>query len=157
MNKTKNINKAKDLKTRPVKKGKREGFSLIEVLVGIALIAVAILGLSQLFTYSVLNNARSEGITRGTFLAQQQVEFIRNLPSDELAKFLLGDVDEFLDVNADGINDFRRITRIQFSGSLYDVRIMVFPIAQQGASINDLFTDPAQHRVLADINTIISR
>jgi prepilin-type N-terminal cleavage/methylation domain-containing protein len=157
MNKTNKSNKSKNFKDDPVKAGKKEGFSLIESLVGIALVAVAIMGLVQLFTYSILNNARSERITRGTFLAQQQIEFIRNLPSIELANLLVGDVDELVDVNADGMNDFRRITRVQFSGSLYDVRVMVFPIARQGIAIGDLFTDPVQHRVLANMNTIISR
>ncbi len=157
MNKTNKSNKSKNFEGDTVKVGRKEGFSLIEVLVGIALLSVAILGLAQLFTYSILNNSRSERITSGTFLAQQQIEFIRNLPSNELANLLVGDVDELVDVNTDGTNDFRRITRVQFSGSMYDVRVMVFPIARQGVAIGDLFTDPMQHRVLADVNTIISR
>jgi prepilin-type N-terminal cleavage/methylation domain-containing protein len=157
MNKTSKANISKNFNGDLLKAGRKEGFSLIEVLVGIALLAVAVLGLVQLFTYSILNNARSERITRGTFLAQQQIEFIRNLPTTELTNLLVGDVDELVDVNTDGTNDFRRITRVQFSGALYDVRVMVFPIARQGVAIGDLFTDPMQHRVLADVNTIISR
>lgn len=157
MNKTSKSNISKNFNGDLLKAGRKEGFSLIEVLVGIALLAVAVLGLVQLFTYSILNNARSERITRGTFLAQQQIEFIRNLPTTELTNLLVGDIDELVDVNTDGTNDFRRVTRVQFSGALYDVRVMVFPIARQGVAIGDLFTDPMQHRVLADVNTIISR
>lgn len=157
MNKANKSNISKSFEENPNRAGKNEGFSLIEALVGMALISVAIMGLTQLFTYSILNNARSERITRGTFLAQQQIEFIRNLPSPELALLLVGDIDELVDVNSDGMNDFRRITRVQFSGSLYDLRVMVFPIARQDVAIGDLFADPMQNRVLADVNTIISR
>lgn len=136
---------------------KEKGFSLIEVLVGISLVAVAILGLAQLFTYSVLNNARSERMTNATFLAQQQVDFIRNLPADELNKWVVADVDEFVDVNLDSINDYRRITRVQYAGDYWEVRVLVFPIAKQEEAIGTLLSDPQLYRVLADVNTIVSR
>ena len=141
----------------PMNKENEKGFTLIEVLVGIALVAVAILGLAQLFTYSVLNNARSERMTSATFLAQQQIDFIRNLPADELNKWVLGDVDEFVDVNLDGINDFRRITRVQYASDFWDARVLVFSIAQQNQAVGTLIANPMDYKVLADINTIISR
>lgn len=136
---------------------RENGFTLIEVIVGIALMAVAILGLAQLFTYSVLNNARSEKMTSATFLAQQQIDFIRNLPADELNKWVLGDVDELVDVNLDGTNDFRRITRVQYAADFWDVRVLIFSIAQQNGAVGTLISDPMKYRVLADVNTIISR
>ncbi|MFC2163394.1 prepilin-type N-terminal cleavage/methylation domain-containing protein [Acidobacteriota bacterium] len=136
---------------------KKDGFSLIEVLVGLALVAVAILGLAQLFTYSVLSNSRSERMTSSTFLAQQQIDFLRNLPADELNKWVLGDVDEFVDVNLDGTNDFRRITRVQYAADFWDVRVLVFAIAQQDRAIATLIADPMKYKVLADVNTIVSR
>jgi prepilin-type N-terminal cleavage/methylation domain-containing protein len=138
-------------------KEKESGFTLIEVVVAIALVAVAILGLAQLFTYSVLNNARSERMTNATFLAQQQIDFLRNLPADELNKWVLGDVDEIVDVNLDGINDFRRITRVQYAVDFWDVRVLVFSIAQQGKAIGTLISNPRDYKVLADMNTIVSR
>ncbi len=138
-------------------KEKESGFSLIEVLVGISLVAVAILGLAQLFTYSILNNARSERMTSATFLAQQQIDFIRNLPADELNKWVVSDVDEPVDVNLDGIDDYRRITRVQYAADFWDVRVLVFPVAQQGIAIATLFANPMDYKVLADINTIVSR
>lgn len=136
---------------------KKKGFSLIEVIVGISLVAVAILGLAQLFTYSVLNNARSERMTNATFLAQQQIDFLRNLPADELNKWVVADVDEFVDVNLDGTNDFRRITRVQYAGDYWDVRVLVFSIAQQERTVTALINNPMDYKVLADINTIVSR
>jgi prepilin-type N-terminal cleavage/methylation domain-containing protein len=136
---------------------KDKGFSLIEVLVGIALVAVAILGLAQLFTYSVLNNARSERMTSATFLAQQQVDFLRNLPADELNKWVVTDVDEFVDVNLDGQNDYRRITRVQYAGDYWEIRVLVFSIAQEQMALATLISNPMDYKVLADVNTIISR
>jgi len=133
------------------------GFTLIEVVVGIALVAVAILGLAQLFTYSILNNARSERMTNATFLAQQQIDFIRNLPADELNKWVLGDVDEFVDINLDGTNEFRRITRVQYAADFWDVRVLIFSIAQQNVAIGTLISNPMDYKVLADMNTIVSR
>jgi len=138
-------------------KEKGNGFTFIEVLVSMALVAVAILGLAQLFTYSVLNNARSERMTSATFLAQQQIDFIRNLPADELNKWVVGDVDEFVDVNLDGTNDFRRITRVQYAADFWDVRVLVFSIAQQDDAIGTLISNPMDYKVLADVNTIVSR
>ena len=141
---------------RPNKK-EGNGFTFIEVVVGIALMAVAVLGLAQLFTYSVLNNARSEKMTSASFLAQQQIDFIRNLPADELNKWVLGDVDEFVDINLDGANDFRRITRVQYAADFWDVRVLVFSIAQQDGAVGTLISDPMKYKVLADVNTIVSR
>ena len=46
---------------RFMKKNKKDGFSLIEVLVGIAIVAIALLGLAQIFTYSVMTNSRAPG------------------------------------------------------------------------------------------------
>jgi type II secretory pathway pseudopilin PulG len=81
---------------------KREGFSLIETTIGIALVGVALLGLAQLFTYSVMNNARSDRMTNSTFLAQQQIDFLRNLTATDLNNLALAPVDEQVDVNSDG-------------------------------------------------------
>ena len=37
--------------------GKRKGFTLIEVLVAVFLVGVAVMGLAQIFTLTVLNNS----------------------------------------------------------------------------------------------------
>ena len=136
---------------------KSKGFSMIEVVVGIALVGVALLGLAQLFCLSVMNNARSDAMTNATFLAQQQIDFLRNLTADELYNLSLSPIDELMDINSDGIVDFRRITQLAASGFYWNVRVLVFPGLQAQVEMDNLITSPAEYRVRADVNTIISR
>ena len=63
---------------------KRKGFSLIEVLVAMALTTVALMGLIQLFLLGIAQNNRSDKMTNATFLAQQQIEQLRTFTADEL-------------------------------------------------------------------------
>jgi len=136
---------------------KRKGFSLIEVVVGIGLVGVALMGLAQLFTYSVLNNSRAERMTNATFLAQEQIDMMRNLTSAELSLAAADVIDEQIDVNNDTTIDYRRITQLQASGSFWDLRVMVFSAEQIGVDQDDLIQNPSRNRVKADMSTIISR
>jgi prepilin-type N-terminal cleavage/methylation domain-containing protein len=139
------------------KKKKKKGFSLVETTIGIALVGVALLGLAQLFTYSVMNNSRSDRMTNSTFLAQQQIDFLRNLPATDLNNLAISPVDEQVDVNNDGNIDFRRVTVIQASGFFWEIRVQVFPASQLGFDVDLLIQQPVQHQVKADMSTIISR
>ncbi len=136
---------------------KIKGFSMIEVVVGIALVGVALLGLAQLFCLSVMNNTRSDSMTNATFLAQQQIEFLRNLPADELNNLSLSPVDELMDINSDGITDYRRITQLVASGFYWNVRVLVFPGLQAQVELANIIASPTEYKVRADLNTIISR
>jgi prepilin-type N-terminal cleavage/methylation domain-containing protein len=136
---------------------KSKGFSMIEVVVGMALVGVALLGLAQLFCLSVMNNARSDAMTNATFLAQQQIDFLRNLSADELQNLSLSPIDELMDINSDGIVDFRRITQLASSGFYWNVRVLVFPGLEAQVAMDNLLANPSQYQVRADINTIISR
>ena len=93
----------------------RAGFSLIEALIGIAVIGIAMLGLAQAFLLSVNNNTRAGEIAHASYLAQQQMDYLRSLTAAELSTFpstARGEsADEILDSNVDGFPDFRRITR----------------------------------------------
>ncbi|HCS49713.1 MAG TPA: hypothetical protein DIW61_16305 [Candidatus Aminicenantes bacterium] len=154
------------------KKGK--GFSLLEVLIGITLVAIAVLGLAQMFTLGILNNLRSERIANASFLAQQQVDIIRNLTGDELTTLALGngvdlngdgtmDVlkDDLLDVNSDSQLDYRRITEVQADSSgaslVFEVTVLVFSAEQMNTLKNQLILQPAGYGVQSKVNTIISR
>jgi prepilin-type N-terminal cleavage/methylation domain-containing protein len=135
----------------------RKGFSLIEVLIGIAIVAIALLGLAQLFTYGVLSNSRAERMSTATFLAQQQIDTYRNLTVDELNALASDTMDEQVDVNLDGTIDFRRITEIQSNGASWEVRILVFSAEQLNVGAALLTQDPRGYGVKADISTLISR
>jgi prepilin-type N-terminal cleavage/methylation domain-containing protein len=137
-------------------KGKK-GFSLFEVIIGIGLVGIAMLGLAQMFTYSVMNNSRSDRISNATYLAQQQIEALRNLTADELNTLTSGAIDEQIDINSDTTYDFRRVTQVQISGSSWSVRVLVFPPTEFNVDLSTIVQDPISHRVRADINTIISR
>jgi prepilin-type N-terminal cleavage/methylation domain-containing protein len=136
---------------------KSKGFSMIEVVVGMALVGVALLGLAQLFCLSVMNNARSDAMTNATFLAQQQIDFLRNLSANELQNLSLSPIDELMDINNDGTVDFRRITQLASSGFYWNVRVLVFPGLEAQVTLDNLLANPSQYQIRADISTIISR
>ncbi len=58
----------------------RRGFSLIEVAIGLAILAVAILGIMGMQIASVRGNAFSRYITQATYAAQDGLEILDNLP-----------------------------------------------------------------------------
>lgn len=152
---------------------KSQGFTLIEVLLCIALIAIALLGLAQIFTLSVLNNMRSDRLTTASFLAQQQVDYIRNLTVDEISTFYFDQkIDEIIDINNDSTPDYRRITVVesakietppnepsigQLTGNYFKVQVLVFSAEQINKSLDDLIDYPERYRVKAQLTTIISR
>jgi len=149
---------------------RRSGFSLLEVVVGIALVAIAVLGLAEMFTLSVLNNMRSDRITSASFLAQQQIDVLRSLTSAELslvASSAAVDLnndgtndffrDELIDINQDNLNDFRRITDVQTYGTAWLVQVFVFTAEQFNADQGDLISNPQDHRVRARLSTVVHR
>jgi len=161
--------KMKDIKNR-----RRQGFTLFECVMGIALIAIAILGLAQMFILSVLNNARSDRITNAVFLTQQQIDILRNLTVAEITQLrdapplgidLNGDSiidiskDELLDLNGDGINDYRRITEVEnpAAGASWKAKVLVFTAEQFDKSREELLANPQDYAVKAKIETAISR
>ena len=130
---------------------------MVEVLVGLAIVGIALLGLAQLFTYSVMTNSRAERMSNATFLAQQQIDYHRNLTADELNTLAAGINDEQLDVNSDGTIDYRRVTEIQASGISWEIRVLVFSAEQLSRNVSVLVGDPQLYDVKANMSTIISR
>jgi prepilin-type N-terminal cleavage/methylation domain-containing protein len=149
-------------KKKGVASGKRKGFTLIEVLVAVFLVGVAVMGLAQIFTLTVLNNSRSDRMANATYLAQQRIDFLRNMTTLELNTATLSNgtpipLDEQLDINNDGTLDYRRITQIQSAGFYWDIRVAVFHSQYASESPMQLLADPQQYRVFADMSTVISR
>jgi len=136
---------------------KRKGFSLIEVLVAMALTTVALMGLIQLFLLGIAQNNRSDKMTNATFLAQQQIEQLRTFTADELNALTSVPIDELINLNQDTTVDFRRVTQVQISGFSWEIRALVFAGAQTGVTAAELIADPDTYRVRTDVTTIISR
>jgi type II secretory pathway pseudopilin PulG len=158
----------------PARVGRGEGFSLLEVLIGITLVAIAVLGLAQIFTLGILNNMRAERIANASFLAQQQVDLLRNLSAEELTTLAAGNgvdlngdgnldilKDEVLDMNSDGQLDYRRITEIQGDSSganlIFEVSILVFSAEQLNTGKSQLVLNPMRYRIKSKVDTVISR
>jgi prepilin-type N-terminal cleavage/methylation domain-containing protein len=153
----------------------QNGFTLIEAVIGIALLAIAVLGLAEVFTLSILNNLRSEQISNSSFLAQQQTDALRNLTQGELSFLstnqtadLNGDgspdisLDERLDLNSDGLDDYRRITNLQVGQSegtttTWEVTVLVFSQEQLQVPKADLLQNPQVYRLRGRVDTIIAR
>lgn len=149
----------------PNKKCQREGFTLIEVIISMALVTVVFVSLAQLFTLAVMQNLRSNEMSNAIFLAQQQIDYLRTLTSDELTSFpnpQIGESnDELIDINQDGTVDFRRLTVVQPSVAVtnagFDVLILVFPASAQNISRDELLANPDKYKIRAYVHTIITR
>lgn len=145
-----------------MKRHKRQrGFSLMEVLVGIFLVGVAVIGLAQLFLFAVTNNLRADRIANATFLAQQQVDWLRGFTLDELTAYAgttLESRDEVMDINVDGINDYRRVTVFTEAQDTFQVRVVVYSAENISVpSASALLADPGRYRPRAVMSTIITR
>jgi Tfp pilus assembly protein PilV len=145
----------------PARNKRDGGFSFIEAILAIALLGIAMLGLAQMFVFSVRNNLKGGEISQATFLAQQQVDYLRTLTAVELNVFPSAargeSSDEAIDVNQDGTTEYRRLTQVSLSGTSYRVKVLVFPAAQLGAAAADLLADPEGYVVRANMNTVIGR
>lgn len=142
-------------------KSQSEGFTLIETIIALALVTVVFVSLAQLFTLSIMQNLRSNEMSNAIFLAQQQIDHLRTLNAMELNS--LGQtIDEIIDINGDGTDDFVRITKIEgatgaIMGAGFDILVMVFPITARDVAAEDLLKDPEKYKVRARVHTIISR
>jgi prepilin-type N-terminal cleavage/methylation domain-containing protein len=163
------------MRQKPRAKRNRDGFTLIEALIGIVLVAIAVLGLAEVFTLSLLNNLRAERVSNASFLAQQQTDTLRGLTQDELNYLatnqsvdLNGDgnpditLDERIDLNLDGHADYRRVTTLQAAetsgtSTVWEVTVMVFSQEQLEASKAELMQNPQLYRLRGRMDTIIAR
>lgn len=60
----------------------KKGFTLIEVLVGLLLLAIGLLAMAGMQITSVRSNFFSHYLTQASYVAQDRLEFFDNLPYD---------------------------------------------------------------------------
>jgi len=66
-----------------------KGFTLIEVMISMVILAIGILGLAPLMVLSIYSNTYSQDLTRATSVAQDRIEQLKNqgnfvsMPYDE--------------------------------------------------------------------------
>ena len=58
----------------------KKGFSLIEVLLGLVLLAIGLLAIAGMQMTSVKGNFFSHYLTQASYVAQDRLEFLNNLP-----------------------------------------------------------------------------
>jgi type IV pilus assembly protein PilV len=61
----------------------KKGFSLIEVLVGLVLLAIGLLAIAGMQITSVRGNFFSHHLTQASYAAQDRLEFLDNLPIND--------------------------------------------------------------------------
>jgi type IV pilus assembly protein PilV len=61
---------------------KKNGFSLIEVLIALIFLAIGLLAMASLQVTSVRGNFFSNNLMQATYIAQDRLEFLKNLPLD---------------------------------------------------------------------------
>ena len=61
-----------------------QGFSLIELMIAIAILSIGLLGLAGLQGTAINGNIHGNSISRATALAQDTIEEIRNTPYDDI-------------------------------------------------------------------------
>ncbi len=143
------------------KKTRGRGFSLIEVLVALFLVGVAVVGLAELFLLAVANNRNADRVSNATFLAQQQIDWLRGFTQDELSAYAgtgLADRDELIDLNVDGTNDFRRVTEFRDAGQSFQAVVRVYSAETVSvATAAELLAEPERYHARALLSTIITR
>ncbi|MDA3834880.1 MAG: prepilin-type N-terminal cleavage/methylation domain-containing protein [Spirochaetales bacterium] len=72
-----------------------KGFTLMEVLIALAIFAIGILGVAKMQLSGISGNASSRGVTEAATIGQQQLEILMSLPYDD---------DLLVDTNNDGTN-----------------------------------------------------
>jgi type IV pilus assembly protein PilV len=63
-------------------KKRDEGFSLVEVLIALIFLAIGLLAIASLQITSVRGNFFSNNLMQATYVAQDRLEFLQNLPYD---------------------------------------------------------------------------
>ena len=58
---------------------RKEGFSLVEFLIGTIFLAIGLLAIASLQVTSVRGNFFSSNLTQATYVAQDRLEFLKNL------------------------------------------------------------------------------
>lgn len=56
------------------------GFTLVELLIGLLLLATGLLAIGTLHVTSIRGNSFSHHLTQATYMAQDRLEFLKNLP-----------------------------------------------------------------------------
>ena len=60
------------------------GFTLIEVMIALAIFSIGILAVGSMQLWSTKNNTTGNVTTQATMLAREKIEFLKSLPLEEM-------------------------------------------------------------------------
>lgn len=63
----------------------QKGFSILEVLIGFIILAIGLLAIAALQTTSVKGNYFSNNLMQATYIAQDRLEYLKNVSFDSLS------------------------------------------------------------------------
>ncbi len=75
----------------------KKGFSLVEVLIGLIILAIGILAIAGLQITSIVGTSFSNNLTQASVLAQDRLEFLKGLPLND-ARLDTGTYNDVLDI-----------------------------------------------------------
>jgi type IV pilus assembly protein PilV len=101
---------------------KKDGFSLIEVLIALTFLAIGLLAIASLQVTSVRGNFFSNNLMQATYVAQDRLEYLKNLPFDD-PLISTGDHPDGT-TQISGV-DFNRAYRVGLNGNLKSVKYTV--------------------------------
>lgn len=93
----------------------QKGFTLIEVLIGLVILAVGLLAIAGMQMTAVKGNFFSHHLTQASYVAQDRLEFLDNLPIDSL-ELLSGSYDDGTTIIAGVV--FNRTYTVNINGNL---------------------------------------
>lgn len=116
------MEKANKIYRKVLKLKKKEGFTLVEVIVAMGIISILCLGLYCVVNMAIKVNSKNENDIKALQLAQSQVESIRVQIKNGETKFKLKDKDNndvFIDI--DVTSSYKK----NISSKIYDVQVNV--------------------------------
>lgn len=73
-----------NMNNHPLKSPKKmltqEGFSLVEILIAIAVLSIGMLGIAAMQTSAIKGNSKANDLTQRTLLASNHIEYLLNIP-----------------------------------------------------------------------------
>jgi prepilin-type N-terminal cleavage/methylation domain-containing protein len=111
---------------KPFSMKNNQGFSLIELLIAIALLSIGLLALFTLQSTAIRGNLDSKELTTAVFLSEKKMEELKNTPFDSLTLGSANDANNPINGSGQGGGIFNRSWTIQsYSGSSRMKRITV--------------------------------
>lgn len=63
----------------------KKGFTIIEVLMAMAIFAIGFLAIGKMLMYTTRNNTSGNFMTQATMIAREQMEYLKTLPIDDMS------------------------------------------------------------------------